>query len=108
MAERLAVSLRRRVTAEAAEVASAITRIAATSAPRRMFGRSSWLRSGTSGFSLSAPRAELRRRQARGAQRTELSRPAPTTRGRCRAGPQPRWPLVDLAQAARPDDRGVQ
>src|SRR5205085_12535478 len=38
IAERLAVSLRRRARAEAADVATAITRIAATSAPRRMFG----------------------------------------------------------------------
>src|SRR6266567_3544075 len=50
MAVMLAASRRRRVRAEKAEVARAITRIAATSAPRRMFGRSSRLRSGTSGW----------------------------------------------------------
>ena len=55
MAVRLAASRRRRAMAVTAPVASAITRIATTSAPRRMFGPS-WLRSGTSGCAVQSSR----------------------------------------------------
>ncbi len=68
MADRLATSRRRRATAVAAPVASAISRIATTSAARRTFGPS-WLRSGTSGCGASVLQAQgFGRTQAGGAQ----------------------------------------